>query len=63
MLTLEVTSNGTMDKIGELIAESSGYVTAWDARTVLVNDDIYFVVGDRVFHSNWQLPEQLITQY
>lgn len=63
LLTLEVGSNGAMDKIGELVPEYSSYVSAWDARTVLVNDDIYFVAGDTVFHSNWQLPEQVIARY
>ncbi len=63
LLTLQVDSNGTVDKIGELIPEHSDYYSSWDARSVLVNDDIYFIVDDKVYHSNWQLPEQVIAQY
>ncbi|MAD74524.1 MAG: hypothetical protein CML20_07020 [Rheinheimera sp.] len=64
LLTLEVDSNGAMDITGELIAtQSSLYGLSWGARSVLVEDDIYFIVDDRVYHSNWQLPEQVIGQY
>ncbi|WP_033425398.1 beta-propeller domain-containing protein [Arsukibacterium perlucidum] len=63
LLTLQVDSNGTMDKTGELIPEHSEYYSSWDARSVLVNDDIYFIVDDKVYQSNWQLPEQVIGQY
>lgn len=63
LLTLEVASNGTMLKTGELAPDFSGYANSWGARTVLVNDDIYFIVDDKVYHSNWQLPEQVIDRY
>ena len=63
LLTLEVSANGTMYKAGELVPAYSGYAGSWDARTVLVNDDIYFVLADKVFHSQWQQPEQVVAQY
>ena len=63
LLTLEVSANGTMHKTGELVPAYSGYAGSWDARTVLVNDDIYFVLADKVFHSQWQQPEQVMAQY
>jgi hypothetical protein len=63
LLTLEVTANGTMQKTGELLVESIPYSSSWDARTVLINNDIYFVVGDKVLHSQWQQPEQVLAQY
>ncbi|MDP2716613.1 beta-propeller domain-containing protein [Rheinheimera sp.] len=63
LLTLEVTSNGTMQKTGELTPQYSGYFGSWGARSVLVNDDIYFVLGDSVYHSQWQQPEQVVAEY
>jgi hypothetical protein len=46
-----------------LLAENSGNFAAWNARSVLVDDDIYFIVEDKVQHSNWQLPAQVIGNY
>ncbi|MGP9802897.1 beta-propeller domain-containing protein [Rheinheimera sp. NSM] len=63
LLTLEVTNNGTMQKTGELTPEYNGYFGSWGARSVLVNDDIYFVLGDTVYHSQWPQPEQLVAEY
>jgi len=63
LLTLEVTNNGTMQKTGELTPQYSGYFGSWGARSVLVNDDIYFVLGDRVYHSQWPQPEQIVAEY
>jgi uncharacterized secreted protein with C-terminal beta-propeller domain len=63
LLTLEVGTNGVMNVTGELLAENSGNFAAWNARSVLVNDDIYFIVEDKVQHSNWQLPAQVIGHY
>lgn len=63
LLTLEVAHNGTMQKTGELIPQQQEYASSWDARTVLIDDDIYFVLGAQVYHSNWQQPEQLIAEY
>lgn len=63
LLTLEVTNNGTMQKTGELTPQYSGYFGSWGARSVLVNDDIYFVLGDRVYHSQWPQPEQVVAEY
>lgn len=63
LLTLEVTSNGTMQKTGELTPQHSSYFGSWGARSVLVNDDIYFVLGDTVYHSQWPQPEQVVAEY
>lgn len=63
LLTLEVTSNGTMQKTGELMPEYNGNFGSWGARSVLVNDDIYFVLADTVYHSQWPQPEQVVAEY
>ena len=63
LLTLEVSDNGTMHKTGELQADALPDGSSWGARSVLVNDDIYFVVADKVLHSQWQQPEQVLAQY
>lgn len=63
LLLLEVADNGVMQKVGELIPEYNQRANSWEARTVLVEDDIYFVLGDTVYHSVWQQPDQIAAQY
>lgn len=63
LLLLDVADNGVMQKTGELTPDYSNYANSWGARAVLVNDDIYFVLADNVFHSHWQQPEQVVAQY
>ncbi|HEX5794017.1 MAG TPA: beta-propeller domain-containing protein [Rheinheimera sp.] len=63
LLMLDIAHNGIMQKTAELRPDYNQYADSWGARAVLVNDDIYFVVGDKVYHSVWQQPEQLIAEY
>ena len=63
LLLLEVADNGVMQKVGELIPEYNQRANSWEARTVLIEDDIYFVLGDTVYHSVWQQPDQIAAQY
>ena len=59
-------SNALLINKGEIHAKTdsetgsfTNYVSGWDDRAVFHQDDIYYIHGNGVWHSNWLTPEQL----
>ncbi len=56
-------SNASLTRIGDIIAndenKNSGNYSSWDDRSILHNNDVYYIHGNQVWRSYWLSPEQI----
>jgi len=56
-------SNAELTHIGDIAAndenKNSGNYSSWDDRSILHNNDVYYIHGNQVWRSYWLSPEQI----